>query len=106
MKKSILFVGPWKIPIYVSPELLEKACTNSSPQINKRKRSRLSASGIMDVDQENLETSLNDVIVVNPNPPPLDSRPLVLFSGFVNPLTEQRVSFENGTSGAIITYHN
>lgn len=45
----------------------------------------------MDIDQENSEALLNDVVVTNPNPPPIESRPLVLFSGFVNPIAEQRV---------------
>lgn len=66
--------------------------TNSSPLVNRRKRSRPSTSGIMDVDQENVDASLNDVQVINPNPPPPESRPVVLFSGFANPVAEQRVS--------------
>lgn len=32
-----------------------------------------------------------DVAVTNPNPPPLESRPHILFSGFINPIAEQKV---------------
>lgn len=87
-----MFSDAWKIPIQVTPELQEKAMSNSSPSVNRRKRSRPSTSGIMDVDQENVDASLNDVQVINSNPPPPESRPVVLFSGFVNPIAEQRVS--------------
>lgn len=82
------------MPILVPPDVYEKAVANSStsPQVNKRKRSRPSTSGIMDSDQENTEASLNDVTVTNTNPPPPESRPVVIFSGFVNPIAEQRVS--------------
>ncbi len=90
--KISLLPVPWKVPIHVPPDVLEKAVANSSPQV-KRKRSRPSTSGIMDVDQENLESTLNDVAVINPNPPSPESRPTVLFSGFINPIAEQKVRY-------------
>lgn len=79
------------MPIQVPQELIEKVASGSASHINKRKRSRPSTSGIMDMDQENSEALLNDIAVTNPNPPPIESRPLVLFSGFVNPIAEQKV---------------
>lgn len=71
--------------------MYEKAMINASPHGVKRKRSRLSTSGIMDSDQENSDASLNDVPITNPNPPAPSDRPVVLFSGFINPISEQKV---------------
>lgn len=82
MKAYLYCLGAWKAPINVTQESYERVKTNPTPgQRRKRPRISYSTQYLDNSESEIKDCMMEGVEVINPDPPPPDKRPCVLFSG-------------------------
>ena len=91
-----MLTGAWKVPITVMQDSYERIKSNP-PIGHRRKRPRLGPANYCpptncyyyDPEQENDEVVMEGVEVTNPNPPPPEKRPRVLFTLFCKDIKEE-----------------